>query len=139
MVADQAPLATCSRGRNTWKNMHNEWMACRAPRTCNNGRLAPSLHQLFSLTHPCMKTPSAQKVKPILRRGASVHVVPRSLHGPSQKLLERHGWRTKPLTRQERRNMVRSIETSVRMSKPNALKLGRCRNTAPHSHPMYRE
>jgi hypothetical protein len=52
VVADQAPLATCSRGRNIWKNMHNEWMACRAPRTCNNGRLAPSLHQLFSLTHP---------------------------------------------------------------------------------------
>lgn len=39
-------------------------------------------------------------------------------------------------TRLDRRKMVSSMDTSVRRSKPRALRLGRCRNTAAHSHPM---
>ncbi len=39
-------------------------------------------------------------------------------------------------TRHERRKMVSSSDTSVRMSKPSALNLGRCTKMALHSQAM---
>ena len=51
------------------------------------------------------------------------------------QLLACKQWMQK-VTRHERRKMVSSSDTSVRMSKPSALNFGKCTNMALHSQAM---
>ena len=118
MMRDRLPtrpaLLTSRRGARTLKNTRSECTACSTLSTCT-----VSQHHC---QYNCLRD----------RNDVQWLVCPRKHRVVDLQALEGSGKRT----RHERRKMVSSSDTSVRMSKPRALNFGRCTKIALHSHAM---
>lgn len=109
-------LVTSRRGARTLKNTRSECTACSMLNTCSIARhtVSPPVHQ---------STPAL-----------FLHGLVRSRkHGIDGSQAVK-GCRN--FTRHERRKIVSSSDTSVRMSKPSALNFGKCTKIALHSQAM---